>query len=210
MWLRWKTVLLYSDPSDPSDVTQLWNASYYVMLHPIHQIFFSIRYDPCIPCGSLCLDPSDPPVVPDVYNAFHCLYSCDPPDVTRCQLLLFKCQSRWMNEMDDVLWDTSVVSGSTWRSIWCCNLQAFPIHQVRWCVNIDLSVTDCCLDAYYTVMTTVVSSNESWTDSVSNTGVTWSRSYCCSSSRRRHPRSPVLGWLIPSIVVVGVVIRAPL
>ena len=38
------------------------------------------------------------------------------------------------------------------------------------------------LDAYYTVMTTVVSSNESWTDSVSNTGVTWSRSYCCSSS----------------------------
>ena len=49
------------------------------------------------------------------------------------------------------------------------------------------------LDAYYTVMTTVVSSNESWTDSVSNTGLTWSRSYCCTNSHRRHPRSLVLG-----------------
>ena len=56
-----------------------------------------------------------------------------------------------------------------------------------------VDVTDISDDAYYTVMTTVVSSNESWTDSVSNTGVTWSRPYCCSSSHRRHPRSPVLG-----------------
>ena len=54
-------------------------------------------------------------------------------------------------------------------------------------------VTDCRLDAYYTVMTTIVSSNESWTDSVRDTGVTWSRSYCCSSSHQCHPRSPVLG-----------------
>ena len=54
-------------------------------------------------------------------------------------------------------------------------------------------VTDHCLNAYYTVMTTVVSSNESWTDSVRYTGITWSRFYCCSSSHRRHPRSPVLG-----------------
>ena len=55
------------------------------------------------------------------------------------------------------------------------------------------SVMDAPNDAYYTVMTTVVSSNESWTDSVRDTGITWSRSYCCSSSRRCHPRSPVLG-----------------
>ena len=42
------------------------------------------------------------------------------------------------------------------------------------------NVTDASKDAYYMVMTTVVSSNESWTDSVSNTGITWSRSYCCT------------------------------
>ena len=55
------------------------------------------------------------------------------------------------------------------------------------------AVTDVQNDAYYTVMTTVVSSNESWTDSVSNTRLTWSWSYCCTSSHRRHPRNPVLG-----------------
>ena len=72
------------------------------------------------------------------------------------------------------------------------------------------SVTDAPKDAYYTVMTMVVSSNESWTDSVSNTGLTWSRSYCCTSSHWRLPRNPVLGWLIPSIAVVGFWIQAPL
>ena len=83
----------------------------------------------------------------------------------------------------------------------CITLSHLRTH-IRWAAS-DISiwsslvapfcVTDVLNNAYYTVMTTVVSSNESWTDSVRDAGVTWSRPYCCKNSHRRHPRNPVLG-----------------